>query len=64
MMDFYEKLKSIFCMDLYASMMHVTAKIPRFYNYFDSQSVAYSYQRNAKAKNHGANVAEFENHVS
>ena len=64
MMDFYEKVKSIFCMDLPTSMMHVTAKIPRFCNYFDSESVADDYQINARAKNHGTNVGEFENPVS
>ena len=48
MMDFYEKEKSVFCMDMPASMMHVTAKIPRFCNYFQSESVADGYQRNAK----------------
>ena len=36
MMDFYVKVKSVFCMDLRAIMMHVTAKIPRFCNYFDT----------------------------
>ena len=35
-------------MDLPAIIMHVTTKIPRFCNYFDSESVAYGYQRNAK----------------
>ena len=35
-------------MDMPTSMMHVTAKIPRFCNYFVSESVADNYQRNAK----------------
>ena len=65
MMDFYEKVKSILCMDLPASMMHVTAKNPRFWNCYDSASVADGYQRNAMAENHGTNdIGEFEDPVS
>ena len=64
MMDFYEKMKSIFCMDLSTRMMHVIAKILRFYNYFDLESVAYDYQRNSRDKNYGTNVGKFENPVS
>ena len=48
MVDFYEQEKSIFRMYMPSSMMHVTAKIPQFCIYFDSESVADSYQRNAK----------------
>ena len=38
------------------SIMHVTAKIPRFCNYFDSESVADDYQRNAKIIMNNLNI--------
>ena len=60
---FYEKVKSVFCMDQPASMICVTAKIPRFGNYFYLESVVDENQRNVRAKNHGTNVGEFENLV-
>ena len=39
MMDFYEKVKTILYMDHPASIMHITTKIPRLCNYFESESV-------------------------
>ena len=60
---FLQKGEEHFLMDLPASMMYVTTKNPRFFNCFDLESVAYGYQRNARAKNRGTNVGEFENLV-